>query len=194
MLGAMTDYAELARLIENLLRIGTIAEVDLVKARVRVQTGDLLTGWLPWQAARAGADHEWDPPTIDEQVLLLSPSGQLANGVVITGLFSDARPANGDRAMLHRRTYSDGAVIEYDSQAHHLRAHLPGGGTTELISDGGVHIVGDITLDGDLIQTGNQQVTGNVEVTVDVVASGISLVRHVHGGVLVGGSNTGVPK
>ncbi|WP_448683793.1 phage baseplate assembly protein V [Pseudomonas nicosulfuronedens] len=190
----MTDYAELARLIENLIRIGIIADVDLVKARVRVQTGDLLTGWLPWQAARAGADREWDPPTIDEQVLLLSPSGQLANGVAITGLFSDARPANGDRAKLHRRTYSDGAVIEYDSQAHHLRAHLPGGGTTELISDGGVHIVGDITLDGDLIQTGNQQVSGNVDVTVDVVAAGISLVHHVHGGVQSGGSNTGTPK
>ncbi len=194
MLGAMTDYAELARLIENLIRIGTIAEVDLVKARVRVQTGDLLTGWLPWQTARAGADREWNPPTIAEQVLLLSPSGQLANGVAITGLFSDAHPANGDRAKLHRVTYSDGAVIEYDSQAHHLRAHLPGGGTTELISDGGVRIVGDITLEGDLIQTGNQQVTGNVEVTVDVVAAGISLVRHVHGGVQPGGSNTGAPK
>lgn len=194
MLGAMNDYAELARLIENLIRIGTIAEVDLVKARVRVQTGDLLTGWLPWRTARAGADREWNPPTIDEQVLLLSPSGQLANGVAITGLFSDAHPANGDRAKLHRATYSDGAVIEYDSQVHHLRAHLPGGGTTELISDGGVRIVGDITLEGDLIQTGNQQVTGNVEVTVDVVAAGISLVRHVHGGVQPGGSNTGAPK
>lgn len=194
MLGAMTDYAELARLIENLIRIGTIAEVDLVKARVRVQTGDLLTGWLPWPAARAGDDREWDPPTVNEQVVLLSPSGQLANGVAILGVFSNAHPANGDRAKLHRRTYSDGAVIEYDSQAHHLRAHLPGGGTTELISDGGVHIVGDITLEGDLIQTGNQQVTGNVEVTVDVVAAGISLVHHVHGGVQIGGSNTGAPK
>lgn len=194
MLGAMTDYAELARLIENLIRIGTIADVDPVEARVRVQTGDLLTGWLPWQAARAGADREWDPPTVDEQVVLLSPSGQLANGVAITGLFSDVKPANGDRAKLHRRTYSDGAVIEYDSQAHHLRAQLPGGGTTELISDGGVRIVGDITLEGDLIQTGNQQVTGNVQVSIDVVAAGISLVQHVHGGVQRGGSNTDAPR
>lgn len=194
MLGAMTDFAELSRLIENLVRVGTIAEIDLVKARVRVRTGDLLTGWLPWTAVRAGADRDWDPPTVNEQVLLLSPSGQLANGVAITGLFSTQHPANGDRANLHRRTYSDGAVIEYDSQAHHLSAHLPAGGTTELISDGGVHIVGDVTLEGDLIQTGNQQVTGNVQVSIDVVAAGISLVHHVHGGVQGGGSNTGVPK
>ncbi|MDF3935353.1 phage baseplate assembly protein V [Pseudomonas citronellolis] len=190
----MTDYAELARLIENLVRIGTIAEVDLAKARVRVKSGDLLTGWLPWTAVRAGTDREWSPPTVDEQVVLLSPSGQLANGVAIGGLFSDLRPANGDRAGLHRRTYADGAVIEYDSQAHHLRAQLPGGGTTELISDGGVRIVGDVILEGDLIQTGNQQVTGNVDVSVDVVAAGISLVHHIHGGVQGGSSNTGVPK
>lgn len=194
MLGAMTDYAELARLIENLVRVGTIAEIDLVKARVRVRTGDLLTGWLPWTALRAGADREWDPPTVDEQVVLLSPSGQLANGVVITGLFSTQHPANGDRADLHRRTYADGAVIEYDSAAHHLRAQLPDGGTTRLISTGGIYMAGNLTLDGDLIQTGNQNVTGQATVSVDVVAAGISLVHHVHGGVQVGGSNTGGPK
>ena len=49
------------------------------------------------QRQRAGADREWDPPTIGEQVVLLSPSGNLAQGVVLTGLFSDLIPANGDR-------------------------------------------------------------------------------------------------
>lgn len=194
MLSAMTDYAELARLIENLIRIGTIADVDLVEARVRVQTGDLLTGWLPWQAGRAGADREWDPPTVNEQVLLLSPSGQLANGVVITGLFSDARPANGDRAKLHRRTYSDGAVIEYDSQAHRLRAILPEGGITDLTSTGGINIVGPINHKGDYTQEGNQNVTGTVSVSLDVVAAGISLVKHPHGGVMRGGALTDPPQ
>lgn len=194
MLGAMTDFAELSRLIENLVRVGTIAEIDLVKARVRVRTGELLTGWLPWTASRAGADREWDPPTVDEQVLLLSPSGQLANGVAITGLFSDQKPANGNRAGLHRRTYADGAVIEYDSQAHRLRAILPEGGITDLTSTGGINIVGPINHQGDYTQQGNQNVTGKVTVSIDVVAAGISLVHHVHGGVQVGGSNTGVPK
>ncbi len=55
---------------------------------------------LPWLAPSAGADREWDPPTLDEQVILLSPSGQFANGVVITGLPSDHIPANDDRAGL----------------------------------------------------------------------------------------------
>lgn len=189
----MNSLAEINRLLENLIRFGTVAEVQHVPPRVKVQTGGMLTTWLPWLAWRAGENREWDPPTVNEQVLLLSPSGQLANGVAVTGLFSDLIPANGDRAGLHRRTYADGAVVEYDSVAHHLVATLPDGGTTELISTGGIHIKGDITHEGNYVQTGNQTVTGLVTVTQDVIAAGISLVTHTHGGVQVGGSKTGVP-
>ncbi len=190
---SMNSLAELARLIENLVRFGTIAEVQHKPPRVRVRTGELLTTWLPWLALRTGADREWDPPTVNEQVILLSPSGQLANGVAITGLFSDLIPANGDRPGLHRRTYADGAVVEYDSKAHHLSAVLPSGGTTELISDGGIRIVGDIDHEGDYTQKGNQNVTGRVIVSEDVVAQEISLVSHLHGGVMSGPGKTGVP-
>jgi len=200
----MNDTATLARLIENLIRFGTIAETQMKPPRVRVKTGGLTTGWLPWLALRAGADVDWDPPTVNEQVLLLSPSGQLANAVVITGIYSDAIPANGDRAGLHRRTYQDGAVIEYDSVAHQLRAQLPAGGTTELISSGGIHLVGPVTHEGDYTQTGdftqtgsysqtgNQIITGKVTVSADVVAAGISLVKHVHVGNL--GAPTSPPQ
>jgi phage baseplate assembly protein V len=182
----MTDIAALSRMIENLIRFGTIAEVQMTPPRVRVKTGELLTAWLPWIAMRAGEDADWDPPTENEQVVLFSPSGQLANGVVLTGIYSSEHPANADSPGLHRRTYRDGAVIEYDSNAHHLRATLPDAGTTELISKGGLHIVGPITHEGDYTQTGNQNVTGKVTVSEDVVAAGISLVKHPHGGVKSG--------
>ena len=190
----MNEFAALSRMLENLIRFGVIAAVQMEPPRVKVKTGALTTAWLPWLTLRAGADSEWDPPTVDEQVILFSPSGQLANGVVITGLFSDSAPANGDRAGLHRRTYSDGTVIEYDSVAHHLNATLAPGGTTNLVSDGGITIVGPITHQGDYTQTGNQTITGKVSVSEDVVAAGISLVKHLHGGVLPGGAKTGAPE
>lgn len=132
------NIADLARLIENIVRLGTIAEVQMQPPRVKVKSGTLTTTWLPWLALRAGADREWDPPTTGEQVVLLSPSGHLAQGLVLTGLFSDLIPANGAREGLHRRTYRDGAVIEYDSIAKHLRATLPGSAE--------VNATGDITL------------------------------------------------
>lgn len=188
------NIAELARLIENLVRLGTVAAVQVQPPRVQVKSGKILTAWLPWLSLRAGGDREWDPPTIGEQVVLLSPSGLLAQGVVLAGLFSDQVPANGDREGLHRRTYRDGAVIEYDSIAHHLRAVLPGDGTTEVVSRGGFNIVGPITHQGDYTQTGNQTITGKVTVSEDVVAAEISLVQHRHGGVMSGGSKTEVPE
>jgi len=193
-MGAMNDLATLARLIENLIRFGTIAAVQMQPPRVQVKTGTLTTAWLPWVTLRAGADREWNPPTVNEQVLLFSPSGQLGNGVALTGLFSDQIPANGDREGLHRVTYRDGTVIEYDSVAHHLNATLTDGGTTNLISTGGINIVGNITHQGDYTQNGNQNVTGKVTVSVDVVAAGISLVKHLHGGVMPGSGKTGKPE
>lgn len=189
----MNDLAALARMLENLIRFGVIAAVQMEPPRVQVTTGTLTTAWLPWLALRAGADREWDPPTLGEQVMLFSPSGQLANGIVVTGVYSDHIPANGNREGLHRRTYADGTVIEYDSVAHHLNATLADGGTTNLISKGGINLVGDITHQGDYIQTGNQTVTGRVDVSIDVVAAGVSLVNHLTSGVKQGSDQSGVP-
>jgi phage baseplate assembly protein V len=189
----MNDLAALSRMLENLIRYGTIAAVQMAPPRVQVKTGKLTTTWLPWLALRAGTDREWDPPTVDEQVILFSPSGQLANGIVVTGLFSDHIPANGNRTGLHRRTYADGTVIEYDSVAHHLKATLAEGGTTNLVSKGGITIVGPITHQGDYTQTGNQSITGTVTVLKDVIAAGISLINHPHGGVKQGDDQSGKP-
>lgn len=187
-ISSMNSLAELARLIENLIRLGTVAEVQVEPPRVRVKTGNVTTAWRPWFALRAGEDREWDPPTVGEQVILFSPSGNLAQGVALTGLFSDANPANGDREGLHRRTYRDGAEIEYDSIAHRLRAILPAGGITDIVSTGGINITGPINHIGDYTQQGNQQVTGKVTVSVDVVAgpNAISLVSHRTKGVTPG--------
>lgn len=170
-ISSMNSLAELARLIENLIRLGTVAEVQVEPPRVRVKTGNVTTAWRPWFALRAGEDREWDPPTVGEQVILFSPSGNLAQGVALTGLFSDANPANGDREGLHRRTYRDGAVIEYDSIAKHLRATLPG--TAEVIAEGDIDVTSNANIsavalgDINLNSGGNIQITaaGNVAIT-----------------------------
>lgn len=180
------NIADLARLLENIVRFGTVEAVQMQPPRVQVKSGNITTAWRPWLNLRAGADREWDPPTIGEQVVLLSPSGNLAQGVVLTGLFSDLIPANGEREGLHRRTYRDGAVIEYDSIAHRLRAILPEGGITDITSTGGINIVGPINHVGDYTQQGNQAVTGKVTVSEDVIAADISLRNHRTKGVTPG--------
>lgn len=56
------DTAEILRLIENLLRTGTVAEIQHGKPpRVRVTSGGLDTDWLPWAERRAGGHTYMEP-------------------------------------------------------------------------------------------------------------------------------------
>jgi len=65
---------------------------------------------------------------------------------------------------------------------------------------GDLNVRGNLIVDGDILCTGNVQVNGNIhcdnkiEADVDVIAAGISLVNHVHGGVTGGGSKTAPPE
>lgn len=185
------NTAELARRLDNLVRYGVIEQTDFttdpVQPRVRVRTGEILTAWLPVATRRANTDAEHDPVQIGEHVILVAPSGELTQAVVVGKLFSNDHPSPDNHPANHRRTYRDGCVIEYNSATHHLNATLPAGGTLNLHADGGITITGDITLMGDLNQTGQQTVSG------DVVAGGISQINHVHGGVSSGPSKTGKP-
>lgn len=190
----MTDIADILRRLENLIRLGTIAKVDPAALRCRVNTGGLLTDWLPWIAERAGEDRDWDPPSEGEQCLLFSPSGEPALGVALVGIYSDQFDAPDDNPNRRRRTYRDGAVVEYDTETHTLRAALPAAGNVELVAPGGVFIIGDVSIVGSLSATEGATITGTITASVDVDAAGISLVDHVHNGVQPGGGTTGAPQ
>jgi phage baseplate assembly protein V len=113
--------ADILRRLENLLRPGTIAEVDHAKAKVKVRlSSEHTTGWLSYFARRAGNTITWDPPEPGEQVLVLSPGGELATGFVLTGIYSGSRPAPSKSAALHLVRYSDGLECSYDTGTNTL--------------------------------------------------------------------------
>lgn len=147
-----TDHA---RRLSNVARYGTVAEADYTGVtagfpaiRVQLQDGEILSDWVPWFTPRAGKDRVWDPPEVGEVVMLLAPSGELANGVAIPGLFSNGN-ANGDRAGLQRRTFDDGTVVEYDRESHKLFLDVKGDvrikatGKIEIEAEGDLKLVGD---------------------------------------------------
>lgn len=86
---------DVLRKLENLVRTGTIAEVrhELPGALVRVPTGKNVTDWRPYHELRAGNTSTWNPPTVGEQVTLLSPGGDLAGALVIGGIHQNDHPA-----------------------------------------------------------------------------------------------------
>jgi phage baseplate assembly protein V len=184
------EITELHRRVGNLLKIGRIEEVNYagVIPLCRVRIADLLTGWLPMLALRAGPDNCWWPLEINEQVMVLSPSGDPVQGVVLGAINQQQFAAQADRSDIHRVVYADGAVIEYDRTAHHLEATLPGGATTKLVSDGGVAIIGDVTVTGHIKATG--EITDH---TRSMQADRDIFNGHTHSGVKSGGSSTASP-
>lgn len=163
---------DLLRRLENLIRLGTIAEVDPKPPRCRVKTGGLLTGWLPWFAVRAGEDREWDMPSVGEQCVVFSPSGNPAVGVVFVGFYSDACPAPDDSPTRHRRSYRDGAVVEYDCKSSQYLIDIPAGGKYTLRC-------GPVSLE---LSDQGVKITGLLSVSDDVIARLISLIGHRHPG------------
>ncbi len=210
------QVAELSRLIENLLRFGKIEEVE--GEFVRVRSGKNLTNWIRWITLRAGTTVTWDQPTVGEQVMLLSPGGDLSNAVALLSVYSDAHPAPTTEPHLHVKRYPDGATIQYDHEHHALTAILPAGGTALLVAPTSVTVQSDsVTLDAlETTCTGNltvlqrltymggmsgqggtgaaAQIEGEIHATGDVKAGNISLQEHTHNGVQSGGSNTGGPQ
>ncbi|QWP76080.1 phage baseplate assembly protein V [Lysobacter sp. K5869] len=189
----MQRNADLLRRLANMIRVGTIAEIDYKRKRARVASGDLLTDFLKWGTARAGRRAVWSPPSIGEQVILVCPQGETTGGFILCSEYSDANPSPDDAPSRHVTRYSDGAVIAYDDEAHALSATLPGGGTATLTADGGLTINGPVTIFGATTIKGDASIDGKVTASGDVVGAGVSLETHPHGGVQPGGGKSGRP-
>ncbi|HGY2835131.1 TPA: phage baseplate assembly protein V [Morganella morganii] len=111
---------ELERLISNLLRVGVVEEVDTEKMVCRVRTGDILTDWIRWGADRAGAGRSWWAPVAGEQVMIGAVNGELTTAFVLCSLYSDANGTPSHSAQAMHKTFSDGAVIEYEPETGEL--------------------------------------------------------------------------
>jgi len=179
---------DLERRLSNLVRLGNVAQVDYQNARVRVTIGENTTAWLPWMSQRAGNDRVWHPPEIGEQVVVISPSGELAAGVVLPGgIYKQDRPANGDKETIFRTTYADGTVSEYDRESHVQSLKIPTKGKV-------VVRVGD-TASTEITES---QIThqlnggGKIEITADGVkiTSGETSLNIVSGGIIIKGAIT----
>ena len=126
------NAADIHHRLSRMIAFGTIAEVDYEKARVKVTIGEWTTTWLPWATHRAGNDIDWWALEVGEQVIVLSPSGDMAQGIVLGSVYQGEQQqlvsdiAADKRQHIHRIQYQDGTTIEYDRENHRLKADVKG--------------------------------------------------------------------
>lgn len=188
----MRDDDDLPGRIGNAAIYGRIASVDLKAGRVTVGAGDLETHSIRFFTGGAGGTRVWSRPKVGEQVLLLSPDGDMAGAIALRGVTSDAFPPIGDedREVVQ---FEDGAIVAYDPAAHAMTVRLPAGSFVEIEAD-------DIYLRGNLHVSGfvsaERRITSNerVEARDDVTAGTVSLQKHVHLGVQPGGGLSQAPR
>ncbi|HBY1555155.1 TPA: phage baseplate assembly protein V [Klebsiella pneumoniae] len=189
------DIAELIRLLENVVRTGTVTEIDEGKWRVRVQSGELETTWLRWNAQRAGAFKVWVPPTIGEQVWFLCLGGNTDVAFIGGSLYSADNPAPGSSRNEMVVTAPDGARFRYDAEVGALQVK----GIKSAVVEASVKI----TLDTpevectNLLTTKNLNVTEGGEMHGDIThtggaftSNGVQVDDHNHGEVERGGDWT----
>lgn len=189
------DFAELLRLLENVARTGTVTEIDEGKWRVRVQSGELETTWLRWNAQRAGAFKVWVPPSIGEQVWFLCLGGNTDVAFIGGSLYSDDNPAPGASRNEMVVTAPDGAMFRYDAEAGALQVK----GIQTAVVEASVKV----TLDTpevectNLLTTKHLNITDGGEIHGDIThtggaftSNGVQVDDHDHGAVERGGSWT----
>lgn len=180
------------RRIANIVRMGTIAAVDHAKARVKVLTEEILTDWLPWLTMGASSVADWFPPEAGEQVVLLAPSGEIAQGIVILGgAYKTDFPAPSSNPKKRLIKFPDGSIVEYDFESHELT----------VTSTGKINLTAatEINLTAPLINiTGSIQLEGDGQWSGDITHTGGNLsshgkVLHTHTHPDPDGGNTGPP-
>ena len=162
--------AELERRISQIIRSGTVDQVDAASGLVRLKigsgaTGELLSPWVSY-GQTGGALKAHIPPSVGQQMTLMSPSGGFDQSIALPMGFSDANPSPSSAG--------DQNVITFGSATITLNGSgltIAVGGVSMAISSAGVAITG-----GSVTHNGK-----NIGST------------HIHGGVVSGPANTSVP-
>ena len=109
---------ELQRLLANMIRVGKVIELDESGPKARVKIGELTSNWLQCGAQRAGETRQTWMPSVGEQVVVLAPFGDTAQGFIAFSLNQDAHEPVSSNKNIHATEFPDGTRLEYNSQSN----------------------------------------------------------------------------
>jgi phage baseplate assembly protein gpV len=152
------DISELFRRVNNLLRVGVVVAVDYGTARAQVKIGKNTTDFIPWLTPSTNV---WIPLAVGEQVLVLSPNGDLRMAMILPALYQNAKPAPS----------SDTNLIRIVSDVEQ---------TGNKIITGTLQTTDSITTDAKITATGDITTDGKMTASGEVEGNGIKLSTHTH--------------
>lgn len=178
---------EIDRRVANMVMIGTVSKVDHEKHRYRVKSGELESDWIPFAATRSKGTRVYESLEEGEQVVMVSPSGDTAQAVIMGTVSKEADQA-GTKGNEHRTIYPDGTVVEFDHDAKSFRIAVASGGSFALSIGGGVSLVangGELTIEA----------PGGIALnSATLTHNGVDISdQHRHRDVMPGGGLTGTP-
>ncbi|MGO0694433.1 phage baseplate assembly protein V [Pseudomonas guariconensis] len=184
------------RMIAGLVIPCYVVAVDLAAAMVRVSDGgDWTSAWVRWHSQAAGKARHWRAPSLGEQGVLFSPSGNPAQGTFVPGLYGNAgnQPDNRDHVEVWR--FDDGGSLLYDWEAKRYQITLPSGtveikvgATMATLTDDAITAVttsaniqaATITLEGQVQINGPLTVTGDINGGGRIIDTGGNTANHKH--------------
>lgn len=188
--------AEHDRMIAGLIIPCRVVAVDLAAAMVRVSDGgDWTSAWVRWHSQAAGKARHWRAPSLGEQGVLFSPSGNPAQGTFVPGLYGNAgsQPDNRDHVEVWR--FDDGGSLLYDWKAKRYQITVPSGtveitvgGTVTTLTDDAITAVttsasiqaATITLEGQVQINGPLTVTGDINGGGRIIDTAGNTANHKH--------------
>lgn len=150
--------------IDKLLCEGTIAEIDLDAHLVRVQHGGITTNWIRWFGTYSGDLIDWGDPTVGEAGMILSPSGDMLNGVFLRGIYSDQFTPPSTDKNTWKLKFRNGDTIEHKDDDYTIKIT----GNIDISCKGDAKLKVEGNLDADI--TGTTHIKGTGMLTIQSVA------------------------
>lgn len=171
--------ADLERRVRGMCRYGTVEEVDPGAGTVRLKLGEgadgnpFLTAPIPY-AQTAGAVKFHNPPSKGQQMVAMSPDGDLRQALAQPMGFSSSNPSPSGAGDQHVMTFGGftGTMTGDALKIEAPKVEFITGGVTHVLDGSGLHVTGG-TVDHNGTDIGD---------------------THTHSGVLAGPARTGDPK
>lgn len=190
---------ELLRRLANIIKLGKVVAVNYETQKAKVKIGELQTSFLPWVVGSAGSDRSWKPLEVGEQVIILSPNGELKGGVILPSLYQKSFPCPTPDENMYSMVFNDGSTATFNKGNSSLTVEIKGAveinivGNAQITAENASITAKNTTVRGNAVVTGNATINGSVHLAgggpaVARVGDKVSVDPNTHQGSILAGS------